>query len=167
MLGPALAMELSGWYWLECRGKPGDYGFSDDRDLNANAHKFLARAQINYTTVESKHYIMAGLMGGAVLNPDRFSAWRMGGMLPFSSEFPIYMPGYFSGELSCEDFGLLYGLYSIPFGESKQWSIMGMGAAGLCKYVDGTGQPGAFNSGLGAGVGYSAKDKRWRVYTLF
>jgi hypothetical protein len=110
--------------------------------------------------------MMIGVMGGAVVHPDRFSAFRVGGALPFTSEFPLYLPGYFYGELSTKDFGLLYGLYSIPFGPSKQWSVMAIAATTLVNYVDGLEQPGHSNSGVGGGFGYTAKTKRWRMLAV-
>src|SRR5262245_30545589 len=167
MLGPTLAMEVSAWYELEHRTTPGTYGYSGDRELEATVHRFLFRAQLNYTTLESKHYIVAGLMGGALLNPDRIGAFRLGGVLPYTSEFPMPIPGCYYGELSAQDFGLLYGVYTIPFGPAHQWSLIGMGGAGVVKYIDGMGQAGAFNSGIGAGIGYTAPSKRWKIMSLF
>ena len=110
--------------------------------------------------------MMVGLMGGAVLNADRFSAFRVGGALPFTSEFPLYLPGYFYGELSTKDFGLAYGLYSIPFGASKQWSVTALAGTSLVDYVDGLEQPGHWNSGVGGGIGYTARNRRWRMLAV-
>ena len=107
--------------------------------------------------------MVVGLMGGAVLDADRFSAFRVGGALPFTSEFPLYLPGYFFEELSAKDFGLAYGLYSIPLGPSKRWNILGMAATSVMNYVDGLEQPGHWNSGVGGGIGYTAKNRRWRT----
>jgi len=163
VLWPRLAMEISGWYELEHRTDPGSYGFNGDRVLEATSHRFFGRAQLNYTMPKSEHYMVIGLMGGAVLNPDRFSAFRVGGALPFTSEFPLYLPGYFFEELSAKDFGLAYGLYSIPFGPSKQWNVAAMAATAVMDYVPGLEQPGHWNSGVGGGVGYTAKDRRWRT----
>jgi len=110
--------------------------------------------------------MVVGLMGGAVLNADRFSAFRVGGALPFTSEFPLYLPGYFFEELSTKDFGLAYGLYSIPFGPSKRWNVVGMAGTALVNYVSGLEQPGHWNSGVGGGIGYTAKSKRWRALAM-
>ena len=93
----------------------------------------------------------------------RFSAFRVGGALPFTSEFPLFLPGYFFGELSTKDFGLAYGLYSIPFGPSKQWHVMAVAGTALVDYVSGLEQPGHWNSGVGGGIGYTSKSRRWRV----
>ena len=166
MLGPVLAMEVSGWYELEQRTAPGGYGFGNDRELERVSQRFFGRAQINYTTLESKHYIVAGLQGGGTVNADRLSAYRLGGVLPYTKEFPLNIPGYYFQELSAKSFGLAYAGYTIPFGSQDQWSLIGNGSAALVDYVDGTGQAGAFNSGIGAGVGYNAPSQRWKVMSL-
>jgi hypothetical protein len=166
VLLPPLALELSAWYELEYRTDSGRYGFAGDRQLVATSHRFLARAQLNYTLPRSEHYIVVGLMGGAVLNSDRQSAFRVGGALPFTSEFPLYLPGYYDEELSAKNFGLAYGLYSIPLGPSKRWSVMAMAGTALIDYVDGLQQPGHWNSGVGGGFGYKAKNGRWRAVAI-
>ena len=167
MLGPILGLELSGWYELEQRTAPGGYGYGNDRELERTSQRFFGRAQLNYTTLEYKHYIVGGLQGGGTINADRLSAYRLGGVLPYTKEFPLPIPGYFFQELSAKSFGLAYGTYTIPFGSQDQWSIIGSGSAAVVDYVEGTGQPGAFNSGVGAGVGYSAPSKRWKIMSLF
>jgi hypothetical protein len=166
MLDPRLAFEISAWYELEHRTKDGKYGFNGDRQLEATSHRFLGRAQLHYTTPSWEHYMVVGLMGGAVLNADRFSAFRVGGALPFTSEFPLFLPGYFFGELSTKDFGLAYGLYMIPFGPSKQWNVLGGAATAVVNYVNGLEQHGHWNSGVAGGFGYTAKSRRWRVQIL-
>jgi len=163
VLLPRLAFELSAWYELQQRMDDGSYGFSGDRRLQATSHRFFGRAQLNYTMPRSEQYIVIGLMGGTVLNADRFSAFRVGGALPFTSEFPLYLPGYFFEELSTKDFGLAYGLYSIPLGHSKQWSVSAMAATAVVNYVSGLEQPGHWNSGVGGGIGYTTKSRRWRT----
>jgi hypothetical protein len=163
ILGPRLAMELSAWYELEHRPDDGTYGFGDDRRLNPTAHRFLGRAVGIYTVPGSQHYIMLGLMGGAVIHADRFSAYRIGGALPFTSEFPMYLPGYFYQELSAQNFGLLYGLYSIPIGQAKRWSVFAGGATALIDYAEDLGQPGHSNSGVTGGVVYHGRNQRWKV----
>src|SRR5258705_4291459 len=92
-----------------------------------------------------------------------FAAFRVGGALPFTSEFPLYLPGYFYQELATKNFGLAYGLYSIPFGPSRQWNVTAMAGTALVEYVRGLEQPGHRNSGVGGGIGYTAKNRRWRT----
>ena len=163
VLLPRLAFEISAWYELQHRMDDGNYGFAGDRRLEATSHRFLGRAQLNYTLPRLEHYMVVGFMGGTVLNADRFSAFRVGGALPFTSEFPLYLPGYFFEELSTKDFGLAYGLYSIPFGPSKRWSVSAMAATAVVNHVSGLEQPGHWNSGVGGAIGYTARNRRWRT----
>lgn len=161
LLTPRLAAELSVWYDLQYRPDSGSYGFNGgDRVLNSTSHRFLGSALLIYTMPRSDHYLALGLMGGAVIHADRFSAYRLGGALPFTSEFPLFLPGYFYEELSAENFGLLYGLYAIPLGRSKSWSIFAGGATAVVDYLDGTEQSGNWNSGVTGGLSYKSKNRR-------
>jgi len=75
-------------------------------------------------------------------------------------------PRIFYGELSTKDFGLAHGLYSIPFGPSKQWNVTAMAASALVNYVGGIEQPGRWNSGVSGGIGYTATNRRWRMLAM-
>jgi len=167
VLAPTLGMEVSGWYELEHRSDDVTYGFNNDRQLESTPQRIWGRAQINYTTLTYQHYIVASLQGGTVIDPDRMSCFRLGGVLPYTKEFPLLIPGYYYQELSARDFGLANVTYAIPFGPEKSWYVMGEGSAALVSYVDETGQPGAFNSGIGAGTGYIAPSRRWKCFGLF
>jgi len=167
LLTPRLAAELSAWYDLQYRPDHGTYGFGGDRELNSLSHRFLASALLIYTVPRSEHYIALGLMGGAVINADRFSAYRLGGALPFTSEYPLFVPGYYYEELSTQDFGLLYALYGIPLGPSKSWSIFAGGATSVAKYVDGLEQSGNWNSGVTGGLRYTTKNRRLTSVAAF
>jgi hypothetical protein len=163
ILEPRLSMEVSAWYELEYRPDDGEYGFNKDRELKSVSHRFLGRAQLLYTVPHLEHYIAVGLAGGTVIDVDRFSAHRIGGALPFTSEFPLYLPGYFYQELSAQSFGLLYGLYSIPIDRPKRWSVFAGGATALVDYVDGLGQDRHSNSGVTGGIAFTSKNRRVKV----
>jgi hypothetical protein len=168
VLSPRLAAELSVWYDFEYRPDSGHYGFGGgDRELKSTSHRFLGSALLIYTMPRSEHYVALGLMGGAVIDADRFSAYRLGGALPFSSEYPLFLPGYFYEELSTKDFGLLYGLYAIPLGSSKSWRIFAGGATSVAKYVDGLEQSGDWNSGVTGGLSYTSKNRRFTSVAAF
>jgi hypothetical protein len=167
LLTPRLAAELSVWYDLQYRPDHGTYGFGGDRELNSVSHRFLGNAQLIYTMPRSEHYLALGLTGGAVINADRFSAYRLGGALPFTSEFPLMLPGYFYEELSAENFGLLYGLYAIPLGPTKSWSIFAGGATAVVDYADGLEQSGNWNSGVTGGLSFKTKNRRLQAVTAF
>jgi hypothetical protein len=167
VLAPTLGMEVSGWYELEHSGSDESYGYNNDRHLEPTTQRIWGRAQINYTTLKYHHYIVASVQGGTAINADRLSCYRLGGMLPYTKEFPLNIPGYYFQELSAKDFGLADISYSIPFGPNRDWYVIGEGAVAVVDYVEGTGQPGAFNSGIGAGLGYTALSRRWKCYGLF
>jgi len=165
-LMPTLGMEISGWYELEQRTDSGSYGFDNDRRFEQTVQRLFGRAQLNYTTLESKHYIVVALQGGGTFNSDRYGCFRLGGVLPYTCEFPLPIPGYGYQEISAVDYGLLNLAYTIPFGPDKTWSLLGAGAIGVVKYEDGTGQSGSMNSGVGAGIGYTAPTRRWKLMSL-
>lgn len=163
LLTPRLAAELSVWYDLEYRPDDGSYGLNGDRQLNSLTHRFLGSGLLVYTTPRLEHYLALGVMAGAVIHPDRFSAYRLGGALPFTSEYPLFLPGYFYDELSTRDFGLLYGLYAIPLDKPKCWSIFAGAATSVADYVEGLGQPGKWNSGVTAGLSFKTRNRRFQA----
>ena len=167
VIAPTLGLEVSGWYELEHVGNDSSYGYSEDRRMEPTTQRVFGRAQINYTTLKYQHYIVASLQGGASADADRMSCYRLGGMLSYTKEFPLLLPGYYYQELSAKDFGLFNLAYAIPFGSGRDWYVLGSGGAALVDYVEGTGQSGAFNSGIGTGLGYSAPSRRWKCYSLF
>jgi hypothetical protein len=167
VLAPTLAMEVSAWYELEKRTDAGNYGFSGDRRLNNTPQRLFARAILRYTTLTYHHYIAAGVSGGAAFDSDRLSSYRLGGMLPYSKEFPLPIPGYYNSEISAQDYVDAFALYTIPFGPEKSWSLIGGGGAAVVKYQEDMGQAGSLNSGLTGGIGYSAPSRRWKVVSLF
>lgn len=168
VLTPRLAMEVSAWYELEYRPQPGSYGFPGGNwELNSTPQRFLINALAIYTFPRSEQTVALGLAGGGMINADRLSAFRLGGALRFTSEFPLYLPGYYYQELSAQAFGLIYGLYSIPFGAAKQWSVFAGGAAAVVDYLDGFGQPGNGNSGVGCGLSYSTRNRRLKAAVTF
>jgi hypothetical protein len=162
-----LAMELSVWYEGHFRTDSGKYGFNNDREVVSHTHLFWTRAMLKYTLPDSGQYFDASLTAGVSANPDRFSAYRLGGYLPLISEFPLNIPGYFYQELSAERFALLNGLYSFPFDAKKTWSGEVFGAAGVVDYLSPLTQPGIFHSGVGAGVTYTSPRGSWYVSLIY
>jgi hypothetical protein len=77
------------------------------------------------------------------------------------------LPGYFYEELSAEDFGLLYGLYAVPLGPSKSWSIFAGGATAVADYVDGLEQSNNWNSGVTGGLSFKSKNRRLQTVAAF
>jgi hypothetical protein len=167
VLTPKLAMEVSGWYEWEHRTESGNYGYATDPyQLNPDNQRIFGRIMANYLTLESKQYITVSLQGGWDVDADRLGCFRLGGMLPYTKEFPLIIPGYFYQELSAKSFGLANVTYGIPIDSAYHWYWINQAAAAVVDYVEGTGQPGAFNSGVGTGIGYNAPSHRWKIYSL-
>jgi hypothetical protein len=167
VLMPTLAMEVSGWYELDKRTDASSYGFDHDRPLNNIPQRVFGRAKVALTTLKWGHYISGGILGGAAFDSDRLSCFRLGGVLPYTKEFPLQIPGYYYQELSAQDFGLAYARYAIPLDHQRSFYAIFNSAVALVKYEEGLGQPGAFNSGVGGGVAYSAPSGRWKALTQY
>jgi len=165
VIHPDLAMELSAWYEGQFRTGSGGYGYDGDRMLEPFSQLGFARALLIYTLPESKQNLSLSLTGGSSGHADRFSAYRLGGNLPLSAEFPLLIPGYFYEELSARDFVTLSGEYSVPLDAAKHWNLTAYGAIAEMDYLPGLAQPGHMNSGVGIGAAYHAGS--WQVQTSY
>ncbi len=161
MIDPDLAMEISGWYEGQFRTDSGSYGYNGDRVLEPFSQLFFARALLVYTLPESKQRFSVSLTGGDSGHADRFSAYRLGGNLPLSSEFPLFIPGYFYEELSARGFVTFSAGYSVPLDNAKRWNLMTYGAVADVDYLPGLSQPGGLNSGAGIGIAYHRSS--WQI----
>ncbi|HWI57845.1 MAG TPA: hypothetical protein VNZ22_11510, partial [Bacillota bacterium] len=99
LISPDFAMELSVWHELLARTESGTYGFNDDREVEETVNVFWGRALLAYTLPKCKHTFAVSLTAGTSADPDRFSAYRLGGFLPLSAEFPLSLPGYYFQEI--------------------------------------------------------------------
>ena len=155
---PRLAGELSIWYEGRLRTAPGSYGYAGDRLIEPNTHLIWARALICYNLPRAQHRFLAQVAGGTARRPDRFSAFRLGGVLPQASEFPLSIPGYYYQEVSAESFGLAGGTYFLPLSEDRRtWLASFTLATALVDYAPGVEQSNKWHSGFGAGVAWNTK----------
>ena len=159
-LFPALGMELSVWYEGQFRTGAGTYGFGD-RTVEPQSHLFWAEALLAYTLPELKHNIYIILTAGGSIQADRFSAYRLGSLLPLASEFPRSLPGYYYQELSAREFALAGGNYMIPLDHQQHWNLSATVSTAVVDYLPGLEQPGHWHTGLGGGVFY--KSPTWKV----
>src|SRR5207245_2230605 len=97
-LFPSLAMELSIWYQGEFRENSGTYGFGD-RTVEPHSHKFWGEALLAYQLPDLSHSFYLSLTAGTSVEADRFSAYRLGALLPLVAEYPLSLPGYYAGEI--------------------------------------------------------------------
>lgn len=160
------AMELSAWYELQVRDDAGPYGFNGDRSVERTSQLFWARGLIKYM-FESEHWFDVTLTAGTSIDADRFSAYRLGGVLPFVSEFPLSLPGYYFQELSAKQFVLLNGGYSFPLTPSKNWRLNLAAAGAVVDYLPGFQQSGDWHSGIGAGITYISPRGSWLTTLVY
>ena len=97
-LFPALAMELAVWYEGQFRTDSGGYGLENnggvyDRHIESSTHLFWGQAALVYTLPKSQQSLSLRIIGGTSINSDRLSAYRLGGFLPLSAEYPLSIPG--------------------------------------------------------------------------
>jgi hypothetical protein len=159
-LYPDLAMELSIWYEGQFRTGDETYGFGD-RSIQPHSHLFWAEAFLAYTIPDWQHSFSVGLTAGTSVEADRFSAYRLGGLLPMASEFPLSLPGYYYQELSARQFALLSGNYIVPLDKRHRWNLDFTAATAVVDYLPGLEQPGQWNSGVGGGLLY--KTPTWKI----
>jgi hypothetical protein len=159
-LFPSLAMELSIWYEGQFRSRSDTYGFGD-RKVESQSHLFWAQALLAYQMPELKHSFYLSLTAGTSIDADRFSAYRLGALLPLVSEFPLSLPGYYYQEISAKEFVLLGANYMVPLDRKQRWNINVTGSTAAVDYLDGLEQPGNWHSGVGAGILF--KSPSWKV----
>lgn len=167
VIAPDVALELAVFYDGEFRTDAAPFGFAGDRDLSAQTHLFTARAQFVYTFPQMDQYVTLGLNLGTSIDADRLSAFRLGGLLPFVSEDPLNLPGYFFQEISARQYVLLNGSYSLPLGGDTGFSLTAHGSVGSIGYVRGMDQPGTFHAGVGGALGYRTKADFVRVFLSY
>jgi hypothetical protein len=163
VLSPDLAMELSLWYEGSFRMDPCDYGFHGERNVRSSSHLFWGRALLVYTLPDSHQNFLINLTAGTSASADRLSAYRIGGFLPLSSEFPLMIPGYYYQELSATRFALLNVKYTVPIDPDKRFSINAVASTSIMSYLPGLSQSGSMNSGVGGGLGYRSHSGTWDV----
>ena len=159
-LFPDLAMEISGWYEGEFRTATGTYGYGD-RSVVPASHLFWGEAMLAYTLPELKHRFSLSVTAGTSINADRFSAYRLGSVLPLISEYPLSLPGYYYQEISAQEFVLASGSYMVPLDKRQRWNFDILASTAVVDYLPGTAQPGDWHTGLGAGILY--KSPSWKI----
>lgn len=155
-------LEISGWYELVVRSHQETYGFDNNLLLEHVSQLYWGRLLFAHMFSNRSHFEM-GVTGGGTFDPDRFTAFRLGGALPMGSEFPLVIPGYYYQEISAQRFALISGHYLWPLTEDGRWEAGVLGAAARVTYLEGfsLGQP--WNSGLGGGVAYHSPSGAWHV----
>jgi hypothetical protein len=122
---------------------------------------FWSQALLAYTLPELKHNFYVSVTAGTSIEADRFSAYRLGSLLPLASEFSLSLPGYYYQEISARQFVLGGANYVMPLDAKQRWNLSAGASTAVVDYLPGTGQPGSWNTGLGGGVLY--KSPSWKI----
>jgi hypothetical protein len=166
-LFPPLAMELSVWYEGSFRTDPGAYGINHAYDLRPQSQLFWSEAALAYTLPQSQQSFYFRLTAGTSVDADHFSAYRLGGFLPLSAEFPLSLPGYYFQEISARQFVLFNANYLLPLDPAKLWSLDLNASTAVVDYLPGEGQPGNTLTGVGGGILYHTPSQRMKLMVSY
>lgn len=164
LLDPDLAMELSVWYEKQWRmSEDRDYGFANDRRVEPTTDLYWLYAGLNYAWTNRGTQLTFAFMAGGSDNADRFSAWRLGGVLPLAAEFPLILPGYYYQEISAQRFLHASASYLFPLSDNHRWQLRVGATSSYVDYAPGLEQPNHWNTGVGTGLSYTSAYNTWRV----
>lgn len=163
MLYTDLAMEISVWYERQWRLDDSAYGFANDRRVQPATDLYWLYAGLNYAWTNTGNQFTFGLTAGGSENADRFSAYRLGGVLPLAAEFPLTLPGYYYQEISARRFGHLSAAYVAPLSEDYRWQLRLGAASAYVDYLPGLEQSGHWHTGVGPSLSFTSKSEVWRV----
>jgi hypothetical protein len=167
VLYPDLALELSVWYEREWRFSDGAYGFANDRSVRSSVGRYWAYAGLDYAWTNTGHKASFAVTAGGSSDADRFSAWRLGGVLPLVAEFPLILPGYYYQELTAERFVHLFGSYVVSLDSMDRWQIRFEAASAAVESLPGFQEPSTWHTGAGTGVSYTSRRKVFKVVARY
>lgn len=163
VLYPDLGLELSAWFERQWRSEDDFYGFANDRRTQDQTDLYWAYAGLNYTWTNTGHQIAFATTLGGSSSADRFSAWRLGGVLPLVSEFPLILPGYYYQELTAERFVHLHASYLIPLDHDHRFQFRMEAASARLDYLPGFEQSDHWQTGVGGGLTFTPRNKACRI----
>ncbi len=157
------AVELSVWYEGQFRVNSGRYGFNGDRGVEPQSHLFWGRALAAYSFTNTHQSFEFSATAGAVLDADRFSAFRVGGALPLAGEFPLTVPGYFFQEFSARRFALANASYMMGIPPVENWALLLNGSVAAMDYLPELDFDRNWISGVGGGIVYRSPSGTWQI----
>ena len=163
ILYPDLGLELSAWFERQWRMEDDAYGFNNDRRINPASSLYWVYAGINYAFTNSGQKISFAVTAGGSGDADRFSAWRLGGVLPLISEFPLVLPGYYYEELTAKSFVHLYAAYDFSLDPAKRFKFRVEAATAHLDYLAGFEQPKDWQTGAGCALTFAPKKKNFQI----
>lgn len=163
MLYADLAMEVSIWFERQWRLDDSPYGFAGDRHIQPTTDLYLLYAGLSYAWTNTGNQFTFALTAGGSEDADRFSAYRLGGVLPLAAEFPITLPGYYYQEISARRFVHLSAAYVAPLSADHRWQLRLGVASAWVDYLSGFEQPGHWHTGVGPSLSFTSRSEVWRV----
>lgn len=163
MLYADLAMEVSVWFEHQWSFNDGTYGYAGDRQVQPNTDLFWLYAGLNYAWTNSGNQITFALTAGGSRDADRFSAYRLGGVLPLAAEFPLTLPGYYYQEISAQGVVHLSASYVLPLSTDHRWQLRLGVASAYVDYLPGFEQPNRWNTGVGPSLSFTSRSEVWRL----
>jgi hypothetical protein len=163
MLYPDLAMEVSIWFERQWRLDDGAYGFAGDRQVHPTTDLYWLYAGLSYAWTNTGNQFTFALTAGGSENADRFSAWRLGGVLPLAAEFPLTLPGYYYQEISARRFVHLSAAYVLPLSTDHRWQLRLGAASAYVDYLPELKQRGHWHTGAGPSLSFTSRSEVWRV----
>lgn len=163
MLYPDLSMEVSLWFEHQWRVDNGTYGFAGDRRIQPTTDLYWLYAGLSYAWTNTGNQFTFALTAGGSENADRFSAWRLGGVLPLAAELPLTLPGYYYQEISARRFVHVSAAYVAPLSRDHRWQLRLGAASAYVDYIPGLAQPGHWQTGVGPSLSFTSRSEVWRV----
>jgi hypothetical protein len=163
MLYADLAMEASIWFEHQWRFNDGPYGFAGDRQVQPTADLYWLYAGLSYAWTNTGNQVTFALTAGGSRSADRFSAYRLGGVLPLAAEYPMTLPGYYYQEISARSVVHLSASYVLPLSANHRWQLRLGAASAYVDYLPGFEQPNHWNTGVGPSLSYTSRSEVWRL----
>jgi hypothetical protein len=163
VLYPDLGLELSVWFERQWRMDSQQYGFNDDRSISPNVNLYWLYAGLNYAWTNSGQKVSFAFTAGGSSGSDQFSAWRLGGVLPLVSEFPLTLPGYYYEELTATSFEHFYTAYDIPLDAARRWDFRLEAATAHLEYLNGYAQNSDWQTGVGGGLSFAPRNRNFQI----
>jgi hypothetical protein len=147
---PKLALEASAWYEATYRMNPGSFGVpGQEEELQDLTQKAWGRLAAVLAPAEG-HSVNVMVTAGTTRSTDLLSSYRLGSALPFRSEFPLILHGYFVEEVFAKRFWLINASYRFPaWPGSRKVHLRISGDVAGVDYVDGHSLPRKILRGVG------------------
>jgi hypothetical protein len=168
MLYADLAMEVSIWFEHQWRFDDRTYGFAGNPlQVQPTTDLYWLYAGLSYAWTNTGNQFTFALTAGGSDAADRFSAWRLGGVLPLVAEFPLTLPGYYYQEISARRFVHLSAAYVAPLSADHRWQLRLGAASAYVDYLPGFEQPGHWHTGVGPSLSFTSRSEVWRVIVRY